>query len=171
MGRRLAAAPSAFGGRGNGQAGGPRRGRKCPARRRASNGQGQKERLLATKADHDMRDDSSCSVRPLAYDFEQLFCGCRPECKSFLAVMCCDRVRSSVRPQRCGLSGAAGRYGDLRIRSKSCSRALSSKSCTGLPNPDLFDHLPIRVVAFSHPVTGIFRPLSAQAEKLPAGPL
>lgn len=36
-----------------------------------------------------------------------------------------DRARSSVRPLRCGLSEAAGRYGDPRNRSKSDDRACS----------------------------------------------
>ena len=41
----------------------------------------------------------------------------------------------------CGLSEAAGRYGDLRDRSKSDDRALiGSRASTGFPAPDLFDH-------------------------------
>src|SRR6056297_3257290 len=41
----------------------------------------------------------------------------------------------------CGLSKAAGRYGDLRVRSKSDDRALiGSRASTGFPAPDLFDH-------------------------------
>jgi hypothetical protein len=90
----------------------------------------------------------------LAYDFEQLFCGCRPLCKSFLTVLACDRVRSSVKPSLAALSEATGQYGDLRIGSKSCSRVLSSKSCTGFPNPDRFDHAPIQVIDFSHILAG-----------------
>jgi hypothetical protein len=35
---------------------------------------------------------------------------------------------------------AAGRYGDLRIKSKSNRRALSSRHAPGFPDPDLFDH-------------------------------
>ena len=35
----------------------------------------------------------------------------------------CDRVRSCVRPGRCGLPHAAGRYGDARTRCRSVQRA------------------------------------------------
>ena len=47
-----------------------------------------------------------------------------PKVQGLLFVWAGDRVRSCVRPLRCGLSGAAGRYGDLRNRSKSSTRAL-----------------------------------------------
>lgn len=39
----------------------------------------------------------------------------------------------------CGISEAAGRDGDLRMRSKSRYRARSSSYNAGFPNPDLFD--------------------------------
>jgi len=52
------------------------------------------------------------------------FCGCRPVCKKVLIKCARDRVRSSVRPSYAAFSEAAGQYGDLRIRSKSTSRAL-----------------------------------------------
>ena len=67
------------------------------------------------------------------------FCGCRPLCKKFLTVRACDRVRTSVRPQCAAFPEAAGRDGDQRIGSKSTSRAFSSYSSTGFPDPDLFD--------------------------------
>ena len=68
------------------------------------------------------------------------FCGCRPGCKKFLTVWRSDRVRSSVRPHCAAFSGAAGRYGDQRIGSKSLRRTRGSEPKTGFPNPDLFDH-------------------------------
>jgi hypothetical protein len=51
------------------------------------------------------------------------FCGCRPWCKKFLIRCASDRVRSSVRPVKCGIREAAGRHGDLRTRAKTDSRA------------------------------------------------
>lgn len=39
-----------------------------------------------------------------------------------------DRVRSSVRPVYTAFSEAAGRYGDLRIKSKTLFRALALKA-------------------------------------------
>src|SRR3546814_15204317 len=51
-----------------------------------------------------------------------------------------ERVRSSVRPLNAAFSEAAGRYGDLRIRSKSFNRAQRSRHFTGFTDPDLFDH-------------------------------
>jgi len=38
----------------------------------------------------------------------------------------CDRVRTSFRPRCAAFPEAAGRYGDLRIRSKSIERATSA---------------------------------------------
>ena len=40
----------------------------------------------------------------------------------------------------CGVSQAAGGYGDPRIRSRTDSRVRSSGLLTGFPDPDLFDH-------------------------------
>lgn len=57
--------------------------------------------------------------------YEIGFCGCRPMCKRVLIECARDRVRSSVRPSYAAFAEAAGQYGDLRIRSKSTSRALS----------------------------------------------
>ena len=45
------------------------------------------------------------------------------DARSFKTDVACDRVRSSVRPLNAAFSEAAGRYGDLRIRSKSVRRA------------------------------------------------
>ena len=53
------------------------------------------------------------------------FCGCRPLCKRFRLIWSRDRVRTSVRPLCAALSGAAGRYGEARIGSKSPTRALT----------------------------------------------
>lgn len=61
--------------------------------------------------------------RPRRFGHPMALCGCRPRCKKFLNLYESDRVRSFVRPHGSGLSGAAGRYGDLRIRSKSRLRA------------------------------------------------
>jgi len=36
------------------------------------------------------------------------------------------------------------------LDSKSVERAKSSLRTTGLPNPDLFDHLPMRIMSSSH---------------------
>ncbi len=36
------------------------------------------------------------------------FFGCRPLCKKFLTLLTCDRVRSSFRPRKCGLSRSRG---------------------------------------------------------------
>lgn len=44
----------------------------------------------------------------------------------------------------CGLSIAAGRYGDARIRSKSLRRAVAPLDITGFSDPDLIDHFPIQ---------------------------
>ncbi len=53
---------------------------------------------------------------------------------------------------------SAGRYGDLRIGSKSVRRTLNSTEKTaGFSNPDRLDHAPIWVVAFLHPLTGSVR--------------
>jgi len=38
-------------------------------------------------------------------------------------LVACDRVRTSIRPRCAAFPEAAGRDGDLRIRSKSCKRA------------------------------------------------
>ena len=38
-------------------------------------------------------------------------------------LVACDRVRTSIRPRSAAFPEAAGRDGDLRIRSKSCKRA------------------------------------------------
>ncbi len=46
-----------------------------------------------------------------------------------------DRARSSVRPLQCGLSEAAGRYGDPRNRSKSDDRACSLEGQRWFPCP------------------------------------
>ena len=51
-------------------------------------------------------------------------CGCRPLSKRFLTSWPSDRVRSCVRPLFAAVPRAAGRYGDLRIRSKSSVRAV-----------------------------------------------
>lgn len=73
-------------------------------------------------------------------DFELLFCGCRPECKSFLDFMCCDRVRSSVRPQ--GAAGLAPRAGMVICGSgpELVDGLFRSERFAGFPDPDLFDH-------------------------------
>jgi len=39
--------------------------------------------------------------------------------RKIMNLRACDRVRACVRPSLCGLPSAAGRYGDLRIGSKS----------------------------------------------------
>jgi hypothetical protein len=57
-----------------------------------------------------------------------------------LTDLACDRVRTSFRPRCATFPEAAGRYGDLRIRSKSIERAMSAEWTTGFPDPDLFDH-------------------------------
>ena len=64
-------------------------------------------------------------------------------------MLTCDRVRSSVRPLSTALSEAAGRYGDLRIGSKSAKRTLRPQLISGFPGPDLFDRAPIQVIDFS----------------------
>ena len=48
----------------------------------------------------------------------------------------CDQVRSCVRPRRCGLSCAAGLYGDMQIRTSSLTRARwRSVRNAGSPDP------------------------------------
>lgn len=78
--------------------------RGWPCRRRYSGNRNRRPRSFPNaKASHGLA--GACTLCLLthmtvmkAYDFGLLFCGCRPECKSFVTVMCCDRVRSSVRP-------------------------------------------------------------------------
>src|SRR3546814_15920738 len=61
-------------------------------------------------------------------------------CALVTGVQTCALPISSVRPLNAAFSEAAGRYGDLRIRSKSFNRAQRSRHFTGFPDPDLFDH-------------------------------
>ena len=68
-------------------------------------------RLKCKKADHPLPAQTQQELR--------VFCGCRPLCKRFWIRSACDRVRSSVRPMDAAFTEAAGRYGDLRTRSKS----------------------------------------------------
>ncbi len=88
-----------------------------------------------------------------------LFCGCRPWRKRVSIRVCRRSSTVFCKAFGRGISEAAGRYGDLRIRSKSMGRALALVESTGFPNPDLFDLVPIRIVAFSRPLHP--RPLAA----------
>jgi len=77
------------------------------------------------------------------------FCGCRSVCKEFLIVEACDRVRSFVRPVRAAdkapLAGMVMRGPGPNLQ----QRARSSENVSGLPDPDRFDHLPIRIMPSS----------------------
>ncbi len=55
-------------------------------------------------------------------NFEDLLLWLPPVVQEVLIQCASDRVRSSVRPVSAALSEAAGRYGDLRIRSRSARR-------------------------------------------------
>src|SRR3546814_19814939 len=61
-------------------------------------------------------------------------------CALVTGVQTCALPISSVRPLNAAFSEAAGRYGDLRIWSKSFNRAQRSRHFTGFPDPALFDH-------------------------------
>lgn len=64
-------------------------------------------------------------------------CGRPLGCKRNLgSVWACDQVRSCVRPRRCGLSCAAGLYGDMQVGTSSLTRAQRrSVRNAGLPDP------------------------------------
>ena len=73
-----------------------------------------------------------------------------------------DRVRSSVRPVNAALSEAAGRYGDLRIRSKSVRRAQAAPSRSLVFLVQICSIiLPIQVVAFLPPLSDVRQLFSA----------
>ena len=57
-----------------------------------------------------------------------------------------DQVRSSVRPLIAAFRKTTSRCSDPPIGSRSCSRALSSKICSGFPYADRFDPVPIQVI-------------------------
>jgi hypothetical protein len=64
------------------------------------------ERLKALSDDH-------FDSRPDEINWDHVgtlnhFFGCRPLCKKFLTLLTCDRVRSSFRPRKCGLSRSRG---------------------------------------------------------------
>ena len=87
-------------------------------------------------------------------------CGCRPRSKRLFAAERSDRVRSCVRPLMCGLSSAAGQDGDLRIGSKSSTRAQGSAGRSGFPGPDLVDrcaHSGRRLLTPPSPVSDLSR--------------
>jgi hypothetical protein len=70
-----------------------------------------------------------------------------------------DRVRTSVRPQIATRPEAAGRYGDLRIGSKSEQRVFHSERFTGFPESRSvrsFAHWGRRLLHFPYPTSGIF---------------
>ena len=80
---------------------------------------------------------------------EPYFCGCRSVCKDFLIFVTCNRVRSFVRPvhaaDKAPLAGMVMRGPGPHLQ----QRAQGSEKVSGLPNPDRFDHLSIRIMPSS----------------------
>ena len=68
-------------------------------------------------------DENARLTMPMAR-IVQFVCGRPLGCKRNLGHgRACDQLRSCVRPRRCGLSCAAGLYGDMQVRTSSLTRA------------------------------------------------
>jgi hypothetical protein len=96
------------------------------------------EQIIAVLKEHELGAKTADLCRKHGIS-EATLCGCRPRSKRLFADERSDRVRSCVRPLMCGLSSAAGQDGDLRIGSKSSTRAQGSVGRSGFPGPDLVD--------------------------------
>lgn len=75
------------------------------------------------------------------------------DARTFSDLLARDRVRSCFRPFRCGQVMPRAGMVMLGSGTRSKLRAHGSLDATGFPAPDLFDHLPIQVIALLAPPT------------------
>ena len=79
------------------------------------------------------------------------FCGCRLRCKRSLTLCARDRSAVFCKAFLCGVSGAAGRYGDLRAGSKSGVRvSMLIASCWFFRSRSIRSFRPFGSQPFSH---------------------
>lgn len=79
-----------------------------------------------------------------------LMFGCPFRCKDFSTARATDRGAHMFQTSYCGRDMPRAGMVIRGLDSKSVERARSSLRSTGLPNPDLFDHLPMRFMSSSH---------------------